>query len=92
MAKEILNWDSVNLRLIVNSGDMHESNKERLAKERGTDLMGEIPVLNYFRKEGNEVPRCRDKVNECERNLGEYQEDSLAMCTDRTILITLSLG
>lgn len=40
VAKEILNWDSVNLRLIVNSGDMHESNKERLAKERGTDLMG----------------------------------------------------
>lgn len=43
-------------------------------------LNREIPTLNYFRKEGKKEPISRDKVNECERNFGKYQEELCCQC------------
>lgn len=86
VTKKILNWNSVNLRIIVSSGTINKCNKECLEKECVTNLTGTLlfSILQEGREQGAKKWRqdewIPDRFGKISRRV------SLATQTDKMIL------
>lgn len=79
VTKKILNWNSVNLRIIVSPGTINKWNKECLGKEWGTNLKGTL--LFSILQEGREQGAKKWKQ-------GEWIWDKFGKISRRVVLAT----